>query len=153
MKKYSILLVLIPCVLFGGGYGIGVIIGSPTGFTGKYFLARRSAIQINAGWSFLGDVGFHITGDHQFLFPGVIRGEEGRSLENIVPYLGIGGRFRVKEGGAGDNTEFHVGLRLGGGIEYLIDRFGVFLEIYPVVDFIPKTDFDFEGGLGFRFYF
>jgi len=26
-------------------------------------------------------------------------------------------------------------------------------SIYPVVDIVPETDFDFEGGLGFRFYF
>jgi hypothetical protein len=153
MKKYSLLLLLIPCLLFGGKYGIGVILGSPTGFTGKSFLSRRSAVQINAGWSFVGAVGFHATGDYQFLFPGVVHGETGESLDNVVPYLGIGGRFRFKENDATNETDFHVGLRLGGGIEYLIDRFGVFLEIYPVVDFVPETDFDFEGGLGFRFYF
>lgn len=153
MKKYGILLFLIPCLLFGSRYGIGVVIGSPTGFTGKYFLARKSAIQINAGWSFIGNVGFHITGDYQFLFPGIIRGEQGERLENIVPYLGIGGSFRVKENESANETDLHVGLRLGGGIEFLIDRFGIFLELYPVVDFVPKTDFDFEGGLGFRFYF
>jgi hypothetical protein len=153
MKKYCFILSLVPCLLFGGRYGIGVIIGSPTGFTGKYFLATRSAAQINAGWSFIGDVGFHITGDYQFLFPGVVRGESGETLDNVVPYLGLGGRFRVKENEASNDTDFHIGLRIGGGLEYLIDRFGVFLEIYPVVDFVPETDFDFEGGLGFRFYF
>ena len=153
MRKYSLLLLIIPCLLFGRRYGIGVVVGSPTGFTGKYFMSRKSALQVNAGWSFIGNAGFHITGDYQFLFPGVIRGERGESLENVVPYLGLGGRFRVKKNEPSDETDFHVGLRIGGGIEYLIDRFGVFLEIYPVVDFVPETDFDFEGGLGFRFYF
>jgi len=52
-----------------------------------------------------------------------------------------------------DNTEFKVGVRLGGGIEYIIDRFSIFLEIMPVVNMIPRTEFDFEGGLGFRFNF
>lgn len=156
MKKYLILLLLIiPSFIFAQNYGIGVIVGSPTGFTGKYFLARTSAIQINAGWSFVSDVKFHITGDYQFLFPGVIKGEEGVALRNVVPYFGIGGSFRAKTAEAPDEdeTDFCIGLRLGGGIEYLISRFGVFLELYPVVNVIPSTDFDIEGGLGFRFYF
>jgi hypothetical protein len=46
-----------------------------------------------------------------------------------------------------------VGVRLGGGLEYAISRFALFLEIYPVVNVIPSTDFDLEGGIGFRFYF
>ncbi len=154
MKKYLILLLLIiPSFIFAQNYGIGVIVGSPTGFTGKYFLARTSAIQINAGWSLIGNGGFHITGDYQFLFPGVIRGERGEALENAVPYLGVGGRLRVKENEPANDTKIYVGLRIGGGIEYLIDRFGIFLELYPVVDFVPETDFDFEGGLGVRIYF
>jgi hypothetical protein len=154
MKKYSLLILfLLPAFLFGGKYGIGVILGSPSGFSGKAFLARRSAVQINAGWSFIDNVGFHITGDYQFLFPGVIRGESGEALNNVVPYLGVGGSFRVKENEQNDETRFHLGMRIGGGIEYLIDRFGVFLELYPVANFVPETDFGFEGGLGFRFYF
>jgi hypothetical protein len=157
MKKYLIfLLLIVPSFVFAQNYGIGVIVGSPTGFTGKYFLARTSAIQINAGWSFVSDVKFHITGDYQFLFPGVIKGEEGVALRNVVPYFGIGGSFRAKTAEPPeppDETDFCIGLRLGGGIEYLISRFGVFLELYPVVNVIPSTDFDVEGGLGFRFYF
>jgi len=154
MKKYLILLLLIiPSFIFAQNYGIGVIIGSPTGFTGKYLWSRNSAIVVNAGWSFVSDVKFHITGDYQFLFPDVIKGEEGVALRNVVPYLGIGGSFRAKTDEATDETDFYLGLRLGGGIEYLINRFGVFLELYPVVNVIPSTDFSFEGGLGARIYF
>ena len=154
MKKYLIfLLLIVPSFVFAQNYGIGVIVGSPTGFTGKYFWSRNSAIVINAGWSFLGEAGLHITGDYQFLFSGVIKDEEGMPLKSVVPYLGIGGRFRVKKNEPEDRTDFHVGMRIGGGIEYLITRFGIFLELYPVIDIIPSTDFDIEGGLGFRFYF
>lgn len=135
------------------GWGIGIIIGSPTGLTAKYLFNDHSAFAINAGWSFYPAVGIHLTGDYQFLFPGVIKSEEGEAIKDLAPYLGIGGRFRVKEKEETDETDFHVGLRIGGGIEYRIRRFGIFLEIYPVVDLIPGTGFDVEGGLGFRFYF
>jgi hypothetical protein len=148
-----IVLLIIPGMLFCNTYGLGVIIGSPTGFTGKCFLSRISAVQINAGWSFIGDVGFHLTGDYQFLFPGIVADDYGRPMNDVVPYIGIGGRLRVKENEQTNDTDLHIGMRIGGGIEYMFERFGLFLELYPVIDFVPETNFDFEGGLGFRFYF
>ena len=32
-------------------------------------------------------------------------------------------------------------------------RFDVFVEIAPIFNFVPDTDFDFSGGVGARFYF
>jgi hypothetical protein len=158
MKKYIMMMFFItPLLLFGERLGIGIIIGSPTGFSGKYRFARRAAIAVNAGWSLFGSKKFHCTGDYQFLFPTTIRWydefeSKTTEIKNLIPLLGIGGRMVLKDDELGD-TEICVGMRIGGGVEYLISRFGVFLELYPVVNIIPSTDFDFEGGLGFRFYF
>jgi hypothetical protein len=152
-KACALIFVLVPIIIFGNTFGVGVIIGSPTGFTGKYFMTHHAAFQVHAGWSFIGNVGFHVAGDYQFLFPGVVADDYGKPLDNIIPYIGIGARLRLKENEPSNETDFHVGMRMGGGIEYIIDRFGIFLEIYPVVDFVPETNFDFEGGVGFRFYF
>jgi hypothetical protein len=154
-KAASILFVVGPMCLFAGNLGLGLIIGSPTGFSGKYLLGRQSAIEVNAGWSFWGSVGMHATGDYQHLFPGVVHDEYGKALETVIPYLGIGGRFKIRstDNATNDDTEFAVGVRMGGGIEYLISQIGIFLELYPVVNIIPSTDFDFEGGLGARYYF
>lgn len=138
--------------------GVGIIIGSPTGFTGKVIFTQRSAFAANIGWSLGDNPKLHITGDYQFLFPTVFRwsdemtGEQ-RELKNLTPYIGIGGRFKFKENEQEHETELNIGLRLGGGIEYAISRFGIFLEIYPVVNIFPSTDFDLEGGLGARIYF
>lgn len=138
--------------------GVGIIIGSPTGFTGKVIFTQRSAFAANIGWSLGDNPKLHITGDYQFLFPTVFRwsdeitGEQ-RELKNLTPYIGIGGRFKFKENEQEHETEMNIGLRLGGGIEYAISRFGIFLEIYPVVNIFPSTDFDLEGGLGARIYF
>ncbi len=154
MKKIILLFILLTLIVFGQSYkyGIGVIIGTPTGFTGKYMLGDRSAFQANLGWSFWPRTGFHGTFDYQVLFPGVIKNEEGRALNSVVPYVAIGGRARIMSGD-NDDTVFKVGIRIGGGIEYIVDRFSIFLEILPVVNVIPSTEFDFEGGLGFRFNF
>jgi len=149
-------LLIIPSIsLLGaqGNFGLGIIIGSPTGLSAKYLLTRNSAISVNAGWNLMDNVGVHITGDYQFLFPNVMKSEEGEVIKGLTPYLGVGGRFCVKDKDREDATEFHLGMRIGGGIEYMITPLGIFIEIYPVVDILPATKFDLEGGLGIRFFF
>ncbi|UCC12430.1 MAG: hypothetical protein JSW02_02525 [candidate division WOR-3 bacterium] len=152
MKKLLIILIFMPVFLLAQSYGIGVILGSPTGLTGKMMLGRTSAIAVNAGWSFWPSSGFHITGDYQFLFPGSFADEDGRPINSLIPYLGLGGRVRFKSDDD-DDDDFQAGVRFGGGIEYLPTPMGIFIELYPVVNLIPSTKFAFEGGLGFRIYF
>ncbi|MBE0432448.1 hypothetical protein IBX73_03155 [candidate division WOR-3 bacterium] len=137
----------------GADLGFGVILGSPTGLAFKYRATKRSAFAAHAGWSFIDNPGIHLTGDYQHLFPMTIETEEGTTINDLTLYIAAGGRFRFKKVDATDETNFHLGLRIGGGAEYRIDRFGIFLEIVPVVDLIPETDVDLEGGLGFLFYF
>lgn len=137
--------------------GIGIILGSPTGFTAKAIFTHNSAFAMNIGWSLTEPHKLHITGDYQFLFPTSIKwvdemSGEKREIKDLTPYLGIGGRFKFKET-KDEETELNIGIRMGGGIEYQISRFGIFLELYPVVNIYPSTDFDLEGGIGFRFYF
>ncbi|MGB9721020.1 MAG: hypothetical protein ACPL28_06040 [bacterium] len=160
-KKILFLAIIIISISFCSAqhFGVGLIIGSPTGLTGKFIITQRSAVAVNVGWNLFGTPKrLHITGDYQFLFPTVLHwtddmtGEE-RRIKGLTPYLGIGGRFKFVDNEADDETELRIGLRLGGGAEYKISRFGIFLELYPVVDILPGTDFDFEGGLGARFYF
>jgi opacity protein-like surface antigen len=154
MKKILlVLLMTAPVVLCGANLGIGVILGSPTGLSFKYLVSRTSALAAHAGWDFRHDTGIHVTGDYQHLFPMVIETEEGTAIDDFTPYIAVGGRFRFKEVVATDDNEFHLGLRVGGGVEYNVSQFGIFLEVLPVVDLIPSTDFDIEGGLGFLFYF
>jgi hypothetical protein len=141
------------------GPSLGIILGSPTGFTFKYVFAPTSAIAINAGWNLLDHAYFSSSCDYQFLFPQTLRWRDefdgtSHEMKGLTPYLGVGGRVTfVEENDPPHNAELHVGVRMGGGVEYAINRFGVFLEIYPVVDVIPGTGVDFMGGLGFRFYF
>ena len=147
------LIIIVPLLGFGQqyNYGFGIVMGFPTGFSGELVWSKTSSVVFNAGWSLRGDFGLHITGTYQFMFPGVIKTEEGEPLNEVVPYLGAGGRILVED--IDDDSDVHVGLRAGGGIEYLVERFGVLLELYPVVDIVPETKTDFEGVVGFRLYF
>lgn len=153
MKTILAIFLLVPMLVAGQSYGVGIILGSPTGLTGKMMLTRTSAIAVNAGWSFWPASGFHITGDYQFLFPGAITDEDGRPVHSLIPYIGLGGRVRFRSNENDDDDDFQAGVRFGGGIEYLPEPIGIFIELYPVVNLIPSTKFAFEGGLGFRIYF
>lgn len=152
MKKIILVILLtVPVALCYADLGLGVILGSPTGLSLKYVVSRTSALAAHAGWSFGDNPGIHITGDYQYFFPMVFETEEGHTVDEFTPYIAAGGRFRFKEVEGED--EFHLGVRIGGGVEYNVSRFGIFLEVLPVVDLIPSTDFGLEGGLGFLFYF
>ncbi|KPK67378.1 hypothetical protein AMJ87_13425 [candidate division WOR_3 bacterium SM23_60] len=153
MKIACALFLLVPAIMVAqqGNQGVGIILGFPTGVTGAVVLSPTSTVAVHAGWSLREDYKFHATGTYQFMFPYAIRTEEGKALRDVVPYLGVGGRLLIEE--RQDDTKVHVGLRVGGGVEYFVSRFGFFLELFPVVDLIPKTEMDFEGGVGARIYF
>jgi len=72
-------------------------------------------------------------------------------FEGTLPYyFGVGCRVLLHEG-----NDSRLGVRLPIGLDYLFEggRFDVFIEVAPVLDLVPDTDFDLSGGVGARFYF
>ena len=66
--------------------GIGVILGEPTGITGKFMIDDTNAIDVGAGWETSGDNRLHIYGDYLFHKYDVIEVSKG-----LLPlYFGIG---------------------------------------------------------------
>ena len=130
----------------GGPFGLGVIVGEPTGLSGKVFLSERNAIDFAVAWSLSGDNDLHLHGDYLHHWYGVIPVEKGR----LPIFAGIGARVRFRE-----NADDEVGLRIPVGLTYLFEGapFDVFVEIVPILDLTPDTDFDLEGAVGGRFYF
>lgn len=126
------------------GFGLGVIIGEPTGISFKKWIAGKHAIDFEMGWSFPGDR-IHIAVDYLTHFPEWIR------KHNLHPYLGVGGRLKMKA--EQEEEQFTFGIRFGAGIEYIRGQFGLYGELYPVVDLVPETKFGMEGGIGARYYF
>ena len=63
-------------------------------------------------------------------------------------YVGIGGRVVLA-----DNPSF--GIRIPVGIDYLFADapIDIFLELVPIMDLSPKTDFGIGGGIGIRYWF
>jgi hypothetical protein len=138
-------------------FGLGVIVGEPTGLSAKLWTSDRTAFDFGLGWSSGGDrigrydgyydggtrVHFHM--DYLWHSFDAIR-----STERFPIYYGIGGRVNT---GAGYNSSLAVRGVLG--IAWLprgtpID---LFLEVAPSLQLTSSTGFGIDAGLGVRYYF
>lgn len=131
-------------------FGIGMIVGSPTGLSIKKWLGNN-AIDAAAGWS---SDAFNIHADYLFHNSSLTK-------SNVPIHFGIGGRLRFDDKDNDRNNhdendgETRLGLRIPLGINYLFAKypFDIFAEIAPVLDLVPETDFSLDAGVGVRFYF
>jgi hypothetical protein len=126
------------------GFGVGVILGEPTGLSGKAWVSNQNAIDMGLAYSFRSKGYFHVHADYLWHFPHVIQSEERFPL-----YVGIGGRLAVGKGSG------IVGVRIPFGIAFWLRSAPIefFLEVAPVLDLAPATELSGNGGVGARFYF
>jgi hypothetical protein len=126
------------------GYGLGIILGEPTGFSFKGWIDGKSAIDAGLAWSFLHETSLHIHVDYLLHTTNVTK------RKDIPAYYGIGGRIKT-EGHGGDR----IGVRIVGGLVYYLPEspIDIFGEIAPILDFAPETDFQINVGIGMRYYF
>ena len=128
-------------------FGLGVIIGEPTGISGKYWSGQTTAIDGAIAWS-LGKHGrLHLHADYLLHNFSLIKVENGQ----VPVYYGIGGRIKLGD----DERDDKIGVRIPVGLAYIFadGRLDAFLEIGPVLDLVPETDLDLCAGLGIRFLF
>jgi hypothetical protein len=126
------------------GFGLGVILGEPTGLSGKYWLSERNAVDAGMAWSFRAQGFFHIHADYLWHFP-----LHTQSAERFSFYAGVGGRL-----GAASHDAL-LGVRIVGGLVFWPRNtpIDVFLEFAPVLDLAPATEMTANGGIGVRFFF
>jgi len=128
-----------------GGFGLGIILGEPTGVSFKQWLTERNAIDAAAAWSF-SDVGaFHVHMD--YLFHGDLSADVDHG--GFLYYVGIGGRLKATEG------DSRIGVRIPLGLDYVFDNtpMDFFLEVAPIMDLAPETEFTMNGSIGLRYFF
>lgn len=135
----------------GGPFGLGIILGSPTGIDGKLRLSPRNAIDFGVGAAFANERGLHVHVDYLFQ-PAYLTQTESF---NLPLYVGLGGRVLVHESKDGDDV--HLGFRFPVGIAFEFRRIpiDVFIEIAVIFDVIQHNSdiIDLNAGAGLRYYF
>lgn len=138
-------------------FGLGVMIGEPTGISAKLWTSSTTAFDFGLGWSVGGDrigrydgyydgrsrVHFHM--DYLWHAFDAIR-----ATERFPLYYGIGGRINS---GAGYRNS--VAVRGVFGIAWLPRETSVdvFLELAPALQLSPSSGFGIDGALGARYFF
>jgi hypothetical protein len=164
MKKYLLFgMALIIAIQFAKpiaaqdhGFGLGIILGEPTGVSAKYWTSKNNAFDFGLGVGIGGDrikykgyydngnrIHFHM--DYLWHSLNVIS-----STQRFPLYYGIGGRYN--SGGGYDGS---LGIRGVLGIVWLPQStpIDVFVEVVPVFQVTPLTGLGIEAALGARYYF
>lgn len=126
----------------GSNFGIGVMLGEPTGLSVKKWLNDNTAFDIGAAWS-LSDTNEALHLHTDFLIHNWFNDNP-----NLAFYYGIGGRTILDD-------EAKLGIRIPLGLNYVFENgpFDVFVEAVPIFDIVPDTKFAGNGAVGLRFYF
>lgn len=146
--RNTVILVLFLSAMAGkaqqSGFGLGIVIGEPTGISFKSWIGGNKAIDGAVAWSLRKPESFHLHADmlwHNFDLMSVSSGRLGL-------YYGVGGRIRFQ-------NDPQLGIRIPVGLNYLFEGapVDVFLEVVPILDLLPATDVEFNAALGARYFF
>jgi hypothetical protein len=137
----------------GGPFGLGVMVGSPTGLSAKLYMGRRNALDFALGFNFLNGRGLHFHMD--YLWHPIMLSED--EAFYLPFYFGLGGRIFNHDRGS-DASSLHVGVRGPVGILFDFRRvpIDVFFEVALVIDVVHPHGDDLVGldaAIGFRYYF
>lgn len=124
-------------------FGIGVILGEPTGLSAKLWTGSSNAFDFGVAWSFGGSGHLLVQADYVW-HSSLTKASSG----GLALYYGIGGRVVFSD-------DPDVGVRIPIGLDYIFSSapIDIFVEVVPILDFIPSTDFELNGGIGVRFWF
>ena len=149
------------------GFGLGVMVGAPTGLSGKLYLDRSPmAIQFGLGTYHQTHAhdGLHVHGDVLW-HPAVLASTPAFDLPF---YVGVGARLldydEYYDHGHWHNDESRIGVRVPIGLSFDFRRapLDLFAELVPVWDLVHDHDdfdehhhshADLTGALGLRYYF
>ena len=127
------------------GFGIGFILGAPTGLSAKGWLTAQQALAAAAAWKTSGkEESLYLHGDF------LIQRQDGPAFDRhrLDWHYGLGLSIQFD-----DQTD--LGVRLPVGLDYRLTSVPLefFAEIVPVVLLTPDTGVDVDGGIGVRLFF
>ena len=122
-------------------FGLGIILGEPTGLCAKLWFNRIVSLDFAAAWSFLDGQSFYLHLDMQYHFYGIsdqVRTTaEIRQQMELPVYVGTGIKINLNE------NFFRTGLRVPVGINFIFHNvpLDVFLEVATGMNFYPAKKF------------
>lgn len=150
----GVLTSIVACVsgAVAGSFGVGIVLGEPTGFTFKQWMQQNRALDAAAAWSFADETALHVHVDYLYHVPGPPEIE----VPGLLFHIGVGGRIKLIEddNDKDDESDNRLGVRVPLGVDYLFARSHVelFFEVAPVMDLAPSTELTVNAGIGIRYY-
>ena len=147
----SLALVLLIWVLIYGsvqaqesGFGLGIILGEPTGISSKLWIGDNKALDGAIAWSFEDESAVHLHADLLFHSRNIVRVE----MSKLLTYYGVGCRVKFEDEGK-------LGVRVPLGLNYISSKtpVDVFLEVVPLLDLAPSTKLRLNAAVGIRYFF
>jgi len=144
-------------------FGLGIMLGAPTGLSGKYYLGPDTALDFGIGviGRYRSRDGLHIHADYLWHPLSLVSAEP----FELPLYFGIGGRLFTfdedydRDRYYDDVTALGVRVPLGIAFDFNNVPLDIFVEIALVVDFFIAGDYrddfgaDLNGAFGVRYYF
>jgi hypothetical protein len=154
---------------YNRSFGLGLMLGDPTGLTAKLWVGRTNALDFGVGfWGYgVNDRCFQdANGNTVCTSPGVHNGSFHmdylwqsnivRSSAQLDWHIGAGGRAVFWGGGCVNSCVNIIARAPVVGLDLMFTNPGwleLFFEIAPAFYIVPPIYFDVEGGIGVRFYF
>ena len=131
-------------------FGLGVLLGEPTGVSFKYWFDKERAVDGGIGCAFSENDSLQLHGDY------LIHNNEISNSEQWPVYYGIGALLLFKDGDKHHDNETVLGFRVPIGMTYLFEEdipYEFFFEVAPVLEVAPRAGLDVNASVGLRFYF
>jgi hypothetical protein len=141
-------------------FGLGLILGQPTGISVKYYFTPKHALTGGVGVGWWAGQNFHVHVDYGYHF------SLARTADfDLALWVGGGVKFFIyyynyhpywdPHWQDHDYGRFGLGLRVPVGLGFHLNRvpLDIFLEIAPGIAFLPWIDGFADGGVGVRYYF
>ncbi|PKL87051.1 MAG: hypothetical protein CVV23_17355 [Ignavibacteriae bacterium HGW-Ignavibacteriae-2] len=138
------------------GFGLGLILGEPTGLSAKLWTSRINAFDFGLGVGVGGDrikyKGYYNDGNRVHFHMDYLWHSFNAisSSERFPLYYGLGARFN-----SGGGYEESIGIRGVFGIAWFphATPIDIFVELVPVLQITSSTGLGIDAGLGIRYFF
>lgn len=138
-----------------GPFGLGIVLGEPTGLSAKWFVNPRHAFQLGVDFSFVDD-SVYLGLDYLRHFPNIF------NSRTVLGYVGIGGSISVFDNHDHKHKHDHdhdgagrLKLRVPFGLAWMPrdPSIDVFIELVPLVRIVPDLEPGLAAGIGVRYWF